>query len=259
MTTPATGRGRLPPLLTSAMKMPKKSDMPTLRLADHMRACQVGEQVLLLDLSASRYMGLAGRQAAAMSTIIEFGREASQSSPTAETLRIVDPLYAQGILTRDPSPYSVPLQRFLTPSEALDVRDSVPFQPLGARSIQAFLAATLVTSILLRFRSLKQISESVQARRTSLGDSDAHSRSARLHDEVAIFDTLRPLAFTSRNKCLFDSLALVMFLARRGIDAHCVLGVAARPFRAHAWTQRGDIVLNDLPEHVRGFSPIHVL
>lgn len=80
-----------------------------------------------------------------------------------------------------------------------------------------------------------------------------------LQEAVARFDGLRPLAFTAKDKCLFDSLALTIFLRREGFDARWVIGVIARPFQAHAWVQEGSAVLNDLHENVGRFAPILVV
>ena len=58
---------------------------------------------------------------------------------------------------------------------------------------------------------------------------------------------------------LYDSLALLEYLARYGIYADWVFGVQTRPFAAHCWVQHGDIVFNDTVEHVSGYTPIMVV
>lgn len=80
-----------------------------------------------------------------------------------------------------------------------------------------------------------------------------------LLDVVCVFEQLRPWLLTARDQCLLDSLALMHFLALRRLYPHIVIGVRSHPFRAHAWVQTGDLVLNDLHENVRRFQPIHVL
>jgi hypothetical protein len=35
-----------------------------------------------------------------------------------------------------------------------------------------------------------------------------------------------------------------------------VFGVQARPFAAHCWVQKGEVVFNDTVEHVSGYTPI---
>jgi len=67
------------------------------------------------------------------------------------------------------------------------------------------------------------------------------------------------LLFTSRDHCLFDSLALLNFLALDGLSAHWVIGVKVQPFGAHSWLQQGSTVLNDQHDRVRRFTPILVV
>ena len=73
------------------------------------------------------------------------------------------------------------------------------------------------------------------------------------------YETLRPFVFTAREKCLLDSLALVMFLAKDGLLPRWVIGVRTGPFGAHSWVQCGTTVLNDQHEYVRQFRPILVV
>jgi hypothetical protein len=56
--------------------------------------------------------------------------------------------------------------------------------------------------------------------------------------------------------CLFDSLALIHFLAQYGLYPDWVFGVSADPFEAHCWVQAGQVVLNDTVERVSAFTPI---
>ena len=57
-------------------------------------------------------------------------------------------------------------------------------------------------------------------------------------------------------RCLVDSLALRMFLARRRLDADLIFGVQNEPFLAHCWVQSGSLILNDALHHTRSFVPI---
>lgn len=70
---------------------------------------------------------------------------------------------------------------------------------------------------------------------------------------------MRPLVITSHDKCLHDSLTLVHFLASEHFYPQWVIGVRTRPFAAHSWVQAGPLVLNDVHEYVRGFTPILVV
>lgn len=76
---------------------------------------------------------------------------------------------------------------------------------------------------------------------------------------AASYLRLRPFALTTHDRCLHDSLALIHFLTTRGLIAQWVIGVRLRPFGAHSWVQRGSVVLNDQPDHVRAYEPILVV
>jgi hypothetical protein len=72
----------------------------------------------------------------------------------------------------------------------------------------------------------------------------------------ASFVWLRTWCYTAQRRCLFDSLILAVYLTRGMIPCTFAIGVATKPFLAHAWVQIGDSVLNDTAEHVQDFKPI---
>jgi hypothetical protein len=78
---------------------------------------------------------------------------------------------------------------------------------------------------------------------------------ARARECAQIFKTLRPW-YPRDFLCLFDSLALLEFLAAEEIFADWVFGVRAEPFEAHCWVQREQVALNDSIERVSTFVPI---
>ena len=58
-------------------------------------------------------------------------------------------------------------------------------------------------------------------------------------------------------KCLVRSFVLLRFLQRSGLDAAWVFGVRAWPFAAHCWLQVGETALDDWPERLAVYTPIH--
>jgi hypothetical protein len=56
--------------------------------------------------------------------------------------------------------------------------------------------------------------------------------------------------------CLFDSLALIHFLAAYGQFPTWVFGVDAEPFTAHCWLQEDRILLNDTLANISRYTPI---
>jgi Transglutaminase-like superfamily len=72
---------------------------------------------------------------------------------------------------------------------------------------------------------------------------------------IAAFKHLRPF-YPRPYLCLFDSLALLEFLAGYHSYPRIVFGVVADPFQAHCWLQEGDVLLNDDLEQVGKYTPI---
>jgi hypothetical protein len=234
---------------------------PAFRLADHVRACAMSDQIVLLDLRHSRYLALGLRQWEVLNgtrNLMPAGqRHGCHPDPASETERLAAPLLRQRILTRAMTRGQTGASA-QPPEASLDVRGVMPFSAIGAGRVWRFAAAACWAAAALRLRSLSFSVDRVAKRAARLHHPQANDPT-RLRDAVAAFDTLRPLLFTSRDKCLYDSLTLVSFLAGEGLAAQWVIGVKTRPFAAHSWVQAGTVVLNDLHEHVRSFRPILVV
>lgn len=243
----------------------------TWRWASHVRACVVEDQIVLLDLVRGRYLGLAGKPKGLLLAALA-GRAEPGSDLHPLLLNALQALLRQGLLVRDSNGGASTGARTMTgcdsesialpsASHSLDPDDGSPSQRVGALDLARFLRAITVARLSLKWRSLHSITLRIAARRQKLADREAHATRSDLHEVqsvVTTFEKLRPLIFTARDHCLFDSLALVELLASHGHHPQWVLGVRTYPFRAHAWVQLGDLVLNDHHEHVRRFQPILV-
>lgn len=62
--------------------------------------------------------------------------------------------------------------------------------------------------------------------------------------------------FPGRAMCLEQSLTLLYYLRRAGVDAHLRLGVQPHPFGAHAWVEFGTEPVNDFVEHIGHYLPL---
>lgn len=231
--------------------------------AAHVRTCTVDEQIVLLDLKSNRYMGIGGSsQQRLMATINgnASDRDAGHQAESADTVR---PLVQQGLLV-PATACSAPAVTLPPAARSLDVDEGVTSARTGAADIARFVCVAMAAKICLRWRSLHTIANKVSARRERRSaappvaslQAPVQAPSQALVSAIASYEKLRPLIFTARDQCLFDSLALIEWLAARGHYPHWVLGVKTHPFRAHAWVQQGDMVLNDHHEHVRRFQPI---
>jgi hypothetical protein len=114
---------------------------------------------------------------------------------------------------------------------------------LAAAKAQALLKWRPIEAVVARVEQRKQRAE-------SKFDLDA------ARPIVKAFLYLRPLFFTSKDECLFDSLVLIELLASHRLFPLWLFGVSTNPFRAHSWVQAGEHVLNDQPERVCRFTPI---
>jgi hypothetical protein len=221
------------------------------RLCEHVYWCERNSQVILLDLRADRYLALDSRASSLFPHLVGSNDYCTTDTETSE---LVEALRGRGLLTTKArggemgTGLALPSPAFEVTADSLDGRLC-----LRARDVYAFWVALGKTTIRLRLLSLFHVVTAARRRHAILSRA---GRSCNLATHVAVFDRLRPFAFTARNACLFESLAMIEFLASFGVAASWVFGVQTAPFCAHCWVQLGDTVINDTVERVRGFTPI---
>jgi Transglutaminase-like superfamily len=234
-------------------------------LAEHVFVCLNGEHLVLLDLKEDRYWALEASQTAGLAALVGGWpvkpAVATQSveAPSPETLSAAEMLRGRGLLTD-----SVPPGKDATPVAAtIAVRELLSESaPSTGRRVGAwwtFFASATVAKITLRTWSFERVIRRVKQRKARLGPRTEPLDRQRAAKLVEGFARYRVFLFSSKNECLYDSLALLEYLARYGIYADWVFAVQARPFAAHCWVQHGDIVFNDTVEHVSGYTPIMVV
>ena len=164
-------------------------------------------------------------------------------------------MLSTGLLTADPvvgkearSPV-IPQAQFMAIEADLEYR-----RPITVRDVSQVLIAATKARALLKWRPIETVVARVQRRKEQGAGGEFDLDAAR--PLVEAFLHLRPLVFTTKDECLFDSLVLVELLARHQLFPVWLFGVSTNPFRAHSWVQAGDRVLNDLPERVCKFTPI---
>ncbi|MFG6417209.1 lasso peptide biosynthesis B2 protein [Roseateles sp. DC23W] len=237
---------------------------PRFRLADHVRACRVDEQVILLDLRRNTYQSVGGARPAFMSdVIIDWpGGEVQppqQASPehTASVDTLVSMLSRNAMLcTADGVP--PPRPQLSEPLESWRPSDNAILPSATWRDALRLGWSGATTAYWLRRHSLAEIAGNVVQLRGRAPGTDMPNADALDH-EVSAYMRARPFVLTARDQCLHDSLTLIRFLAMRSLFPRWVIGVRTRPFAAHSWVQSGDMVLNDLHENVRAFHPILVV
>jgi hypothetical protein len=183
-------------------------------------------------------------------------RECGAAAPADEAIALAHELLRLGILSESVDgakaarPVAYPL-----PTEALDVEAPVASRISSCMHAPAFFLSCARASRKLRDHSFQSVVSSVRARKQRNRDSSEWPDLERLRFRTSVFGSLR-LFYPRNYQCLFDSLALINFLARANMYPDWIFGVSADPFEAHCWVQTGRVVLNDTIERVSAFTPI---
>ena len=130
-----------------------------------------------------------------------------------------------------------------------DIKPKIKFS-----HILIFICASTSAFLQIRFNRIEHIIRKIKKKQSKNSLIAANEKTAR--ELMEVFKILRPLFFTSKNECLFDSLSLLRFMELHGVRTTWVFGVTLRPFVAHCWVQDSQFVYNDYLEHVHLFSPI---
>jgi hypothetical protein len=234
--------------------------MTTYFLPSHVHACQVEGSVILLDLLGDRYFGLGPVEARAVARhIVGWPIAATEKDSTlaAENTPIFSELIARGQLTTDVN-RAAPREswQLSTPSQA--VRESMKVT-VRASDVLDFIVATVHSSYMLKHWPLHRTVQRIASKQLALIRKPELDSKVAIVRAMRVFSVLRPFVFTARDHCLFDSVAVMNFLHRKGLTAQWVFGVQPAPFAAHSWVQFGELVLNDTPETVLAFTPILVV
>lgn len=212
--------------------------MCRLFLAQHVHFCEIGDQRAFIDLASDRYFSLAEPANRLFAKVTGAG----DLPRCAEA----EPLVAAGVLSRSGARPPEPT-RHSPPNRSL-VEEGLPDRLSPGRMPEALMLVLWARRAMARKRLPRLV-----GRDSGFGTGDPDRRD----QAVRTFLQARRLVPVAAN-CLYDSLALRRFLARRGIGADLVIGAKLHPFGAHCWLQDGTTVLNDALGTVRVFAPILV-
>jgi Transglutaminase-like superfamily len=238
----------------------KAAGPPMFFLCAHVYCCEFDDGAVLLDLRGDTYLGIDARHLSNLRSRIGNWPESEQPQRAVEppdlsaTEDLIKDLLAREILTtsstsRKPSPATHPTMA-LTIMNFRDVHRRIPLAHVGQ-----FLMALLVVAWNLRRNHLPAILAWLRGRQSRLQRGGAAEQENVL-PQLASFLWLRTWCYTASRRCLFDSLVLSAYLTRARIPCTFVIGVATKPFLAHAWVQIGESVLNDTAERAHDFRPI---
>jgi hypothetical protein len=233
-------------------------------LACHVFICVNAEHLVLLDVKEDRYWALEAAQTAGLASFVggwpvEGPGATATEAPTPETAATLEVLRGRGLLTDSIPPGKDATPVCATPPARELITDSEHTHSGKAGSWWSFFTACAFAKIALRTWRFERVIRRVRQRKAALGPRAAPIDVEHARKLVEAFMHHRVFLFSSKNECLYDSLALLEYLAGNGIYADWVFGVQTRPFAAHCWVQNSDIVFNDTVEHVSGYTPIMVV
>jgi len=231
-------------------------------LQPHVFLCQTKRHWVILDVDRDKYLCVDRHQFDSLGPWVHgWEKTAAEavngtSTPPPEALALADKLlslkilrdHASGAKDARATDYALP-----TRAADLDIPPSTHKSSL-AQALPFFLSCAKANRQ-LRDQRFEAVVTSVKERKRRNQDSAPAFDLERARSLTAVFDSLR-WYYPRPYLCLFDSLALVHFLARFGLYPDWVFGVQADPFEAHCWVQAGDVVLNDTLERVLAFIPI---
>jgi hypothetical protein len=232
-------------------------------LAPHVYPCISGQHVILMDLERDKYIAvLPAHRLARWVRGWPVGAGTAEASADSDTApdALVSQMLAHGMLVTDPQvgKPAVPVTT-TRPQRSLVEFDLDTRPKTGAAQLWRFGRSCLRAQLSLKLRPIQSIVDAVRERKTRRACGAQEADPARLRRLVTAFARLRPLFYTLRSACLLDSLTLLHFLSAEGIHPDWVFGVKTEPFDAHCWVQQGELLLNDIPDRVRQYSPILVV
>ena len=230
-------------------------------LTPHVHVCVTGDYAVLLDLRRDKYIGIGREHMPALAAAVIGWPTTAQSEPEPgpsakqllHQMLAADMLTSDSVIGKQVRPPTLSRPQFAAIEADLEYRPQIAVRNVLQVSIAAAQARAL-----LKWRPIEAVVARVQRRKEQQRAASEFDLDAA-RPLVESFLYLRPLFFTTKDECLFDSLVLVELLAGRHLFPVWSFGVSTNPFRAHSWVQAGDRVLNDLPERVCLFTPILVV
>jgi hypothetical protein len=234
---------------------------PNYYLREHAFVCLADRHYVILDLLADRYLrverqafdSLAPRNSPSSFLSIN-PHERPSHELTVESRRLLSELIERGLLTENPRKAQTrTLESVARPAETLsDLWTSS--LGLSLRYIFPFVASLRAATASLKL-PISQTVDRVTDRKRRRACHSAPFDIDRARVLVSIFGQLRPF-WNRKYVCLFDSLALLNFLAKYDLFPIWVFGVQSEPFAAHCWVQQNEVLLNDTVDRVILYTPI---
>ena len=216
-------------------------------LPSHVSFGLLGERAVALDLDADRYLLIAPAEAAVLASLSAHGGNSNRAGCAAK----IESLQRRRLIVSGDGKAVAPIVADALLHSALEAASAcrrVPLIEVAGFRARAGLHLRLLglKSTVTRWRRLR--TRYHQRERTN-DVSDAAASIAQAYARARVF-------LPARRLCVPDSFALASLLWRRGIDADVYFGVRLNPFMAHAWVQRGDLLLSDRLNTIADYSPV---
>jgi hypothetical protein len=231
-------------------------------LNSHIFLCRAKRHWVILDVNRDKYLCVDRAQFESLGPWIDGWQEAQTerpgpaARPPPSALALANSLLSLGILSEQPQgAKEARATTYAHPMDALDLDVAASASTSRGTHALSFFLGCASASRQLRKQRFESIVAGVQARKRAKGDSAGAFDLERAQPLLAVFTRLR-LFYPRPYLCLFDSLALIHFLARFDLYPDWVFGVRADPFEAHCWVQAGNIALNDTVARVSALTPI---
>jgi hypothetical protein len=213
-------------------------------VTEHVAWCEANKRIVILDLTVQRYYCLPAALEEDFRNVA-----AGQLVPKDQYQRLL-------ALLPPPSVQLADLDRVRPVSRGnrpLSDIEKLPAAEGHAFDLASAIFAQFKASMELRYVAFSRIVHRICDRQKSIAAIPARRRDYQM--AIATFISARRI-LKSNDRCLMHSIAMVDFLASRGIPSTLVVGVRMSPWGAHAWVQDGDMVLNDSVDRVAAYTPI---
>lgn len=233
---------------------------PTYYLRQHAFICLADRHYVILDLLADSYLrverqpfeALAPRNSPSSLLSVNL-HERPSDELTVESRRLLSELIERGLLTENlDKAQTRALESAANAGETLS--DFTPGLGLCVRCIVPFVASLRVTAAWLQLPISQAVNHVIDRKRRQAYRSVPFDID-RARVLVSVFGRLRPF-WDRKYVCLFDSLALLNFLAKYDLFPTWVFGVQSEPFAAHCWVQQNEVLMNDTIDRVSLYTPI---
>ena len=231
-------------------------------LSKDAHVCRLRRHWVILDVRADQYYCIPAQEFDSLGSLVHGWKSVMPEIPAVrersgdDTRGILNQFVLKGVLTESArSGKALAPSGLGLPTAALGTAESESMRGSWALLFVTFLIACITADRRLRKHPFALIVKAVKDRRAGQSCPPSVIDQSKLRNLVAAFNGFR-LWYPRPYLCLFDSLALLEFLAWYRIYPCWIFGVAADPFLAHCWLQDGPTVINDVLSRVSAYSPL---